>query len=290
MQLRPARRDQTGELLAFVRAHPVDPDWSVPVERLLSSLPTADEALFDVEEGGERVAVAVLLDGLTNIDNVAMLELLGRREDLPLARLLPFLKPYALQLATRAEKKGVDVYLNDLSGAVPEGATAVRGALVMRRPEAELPMVRAPRGLRWKSLEEEDLLAYHRLVLAAFADDPGMQVSPFDEFAKAVMKMPVRARLLCSLKGPVALARVSVNGEEGFIDSLGRHPDWRGRGLGPVVLSEAARLLRSLGARHLKLGVTTSNLPARRLYDQYGFSVTESWTVWRWPIPEVSLG
>lgn len=289
MRLRPARRDQTGELLAFVRAHPVDPDWSVPLERLLGSLPTRDEAIFDVEEGGERVAVAVVLDGLTNIDNVAMLELLGRRELLPLERVVHFLKPHALALATGAGKAGVDLYLNDSNAVQPAGATAVRGALVMRRADALIPKVPVPRGLRWKSLEEEDLLAYHRLVLAAFADDPGMQVSPFDEFAKAVMKMPVRARLLCSLKGPVALARVSVNGEEGFIDSLGRHPDWRGRGLGPVVLCEAARLLRSLGAKHLKLGVTASNAPARRLYEHYGFSTTESWTVWRWPIPQVSL-
>jgi ribosomal protein S18 acetylase RimI-like enzyme len=288
MRLRPARRDQTGELLAFVRAHPVDPDWSVPLERLLGSLPTRDEAILDVEEGGERVAVAVLLDGLTNIDDVAMLELLGRRAELPMERLIDFLKPMALEAATQAGKTGVDLYLNDQGGAVPAGATAVRGALVMRRPDAELPVLRAPRGLRWKSLEESDLLAYHRLVLAAFADDPGMQVSPFDEFAQAVMKMPVRARLLCNLKGPVALARVSVNGEEGFIDSLGRHPDWRGRGLGPVVLGEAARLLRSLGAQHLKLGVTSSNRTARRLYEQYGFSTTESWTVWRWPISPVS--
>ncbi|HND34746.1 MAG TPA: hypothetical protein PLA94_32305, partial [Myxococcota bacterium] len=129
MRLRPARRDQTGELLAFVRAHPVDPDWSVPLERLLGSLPTRDEAILDVEEGGERAAVAVLLDGLTNIDDVAMLELLGRRPELPMERLIDFLKPMALELATQAGKKGVDLYLNDQGGAIPAGATAVRGAL-----------------------------------------------------------------------------------------------------------------------------------------------------------------
>jgi [ribosomal protein S18]-alanine N-acetyltransferase len=57
------------------------------------------------------------------------------------------------------------------------------------------------------------------------------------------------------------------------INNLAIHPNFRGRGLGSVLLCEVLREAERVGAAQATLEVRRSNEPARRLYERAGFTV-----------------
>jgi ribosomal protein S18 acetylase RimI-like enzyme len=59
--------------------------------------------------------------------------------------------------------------------------------------------------------------------------------------------------------------------EEEYIESFGVHPTHRGRGLAKFLLWKVIEVLRMKGAENLTLGVDSVNIPAVKLYEQYGF-------------------
>ena len=61
--------------------------------------------------------------------------------------------------------------------------------------------------------------------------------------------------------------------DEMHILNLAVHPEHRRRGIGRALLSEALRQARDLGAQVAWLEVRPSNVPARELYDSFGFKV-----------------
>lgn len=59
-------------------------------------------------------------------------------------------------------------------------------------------------------------------------------------------------------------------------------PDLRGRGYGEYLLRWGLRALWALGYERVRLWVSATNRPARRLYDSVGFSVTHTAAIYRW--------
>jgi ribosomal-protein-alanine N-acetyltransferase len=82
---------------------------------------------------------------------------------------------------------------------------------------------------------------------------------------------------LLGLMGRTRRARILGYGgfwlilDEGHISTIAVHPDWRGRGLGELLLVSLmdAAILR--GAGELTLEVRVSNLVAQNMYRKYGF-------------------
>jgi ribosomal protein S18 acetylase RimI-like enzyme len=62
-----------------------------------------------------------------------------------------------------------------------------------------------------------------------------------------------------------------------MVDPAARH-----RGYGAYLLHWAMRALWALGYERVRLWVSASNAPARRLYDSVGFAVTHSAVIYRW--------
>jgi len=60
------------------------------------------------------------------------------------------------------------------------------------------------------------------------------------------------------------------SGSTAQIDALYVRPDRQGRGIGRVLLQEAAGALAPLGCSTLRVGVLTANLPARGFYEAMG--------------------
>ena len=63
-----------------------------------------------------------------------------------------------------------------------------------------------------------------------------------------------------------------VDGDiRGVIGMIGLSPDYRGQGIGGVILLAGMKYLQSLDAADIRLEVDESNVPARRLYTWAGF-------------------
>jgi GNAT superfamily N-acetyltransferase len=57
----------------------------------------------------------------------------------------------------------------------------------------------------------------------------------------------------------------------GTVTDLIVHDDWRGRGIGQLLLKEAERLTKEVGMKRLFIGVLVANERAERTYRAFGF-------------------
>jgi len=60
------------------------------------------------------------------------------------------------------------------------------------------------------------------------------------------------------------------------INNIAVHPDFRGLGIGEAILREVLDKARSEGAVFVSLEVRVSNVPARALYEKFGFEIIGS--------------
>jgi ribosomal protein S18 acetylase RimI-like enzyme len=80
-------------------------------------------------------------------------------------------------------------------------------------------------------------------------------------------------------------ARNLDGGPHAWISNLTADPDWRGRGLGRLMLGRGIRSLQERGAESAMLGVDGGNVAAVGLYRSAGFGVVGMTGTW-----ERSLG
>jgi ribosomal-protein-alanine N-acetyltransferase len=59
--------------------------------------------------------------------------------------------------------------------------------------------------------------------------------------------------------------------DEGYISNVAVAPMYRGQGIGSGLIRELIERARKRGASFLTLEVRQSNIPARRLYEKFGF-------------------
>lgn len=82
---------------------------------------------------------------------------------------------------------------------------------------------------------------------------------------------------IVAVHGDRVIGHLGVSREDGpatrHVASLGMAvaSDWRGRGVGTALLSEALRWARQVGVEKLALSVYPDNEPARALYRKFGF-------------------
>lgn len=65
---------------------------------------------------------------------------------------------------------------------------------------------------------------------------------------------------------------LSIILDEGYISNVAVAPSFRGKGIGCDLISELIVRARKRGASFLTLEVRQSNIPARRLYEKFGFA------------------
>lgn len=273
----PAHRDAIASLVEFCTAYPLSAHGSLSAARLLGELATTDDCLLDLWEGTERIAVAVVLDQLQNLDDAVIMEILAAPQ-LQEAGFLEMLAQ-AEQIWARSGRKALSLQIPEKwspFGRVLLGLawTAERDSLSMTRENTPIAFP-LPADVRWRDLGSADVLAYHRLLHAAFAEDAGIQMPDMAGFKKNTLNREIPIRLLIHRGRPIAFVRVARQGDLGNIETIGRHPSWRGRKIGPLLLAEAQRLLADCSS--LRLEVQGNNLPARRLYTRYGFTPIERW-------------
>jgi ribosomal-protein-alanine N-acetyltransferase len=72
--------------------------------------------------------------------------------------------------------------------------------------------------------------------------------------------------------GIIGLCTAWLIFDELHINSLAVLPEWRQRGLATYLLAEVVAIAKSEGAERATLEVRESNVPARRLYEGFGFT------------------
>jgi GNAT superfamily N-acetyltransferase len=103
----------------------------------------------------------------------------------------------------------------------------------------------------------------------------------YEELLQRLSKRNGRIVLAEAEDGPVALMGFSLDEDAAYVtDDVRRHgtvtdlvvrEEWRGRGVGRLLLEEAERLTREAGHRRLVIGVLVGNEKAERSYRAFGF-------------------
>jgi GNAT superfamily N-acetyltransferase len=103
----------------------------------------------------------------------------------------------------------------------------------------------------------------------------------YEELLQRLSKRDGRIVLAVAEGRPVALMGFSLDEDAAYVtDDVRRHgtvtdlvvrEEWRGRGVGRLLLQEAERLTREAGHRRLVIGVLVGNEKAERSYRAFGF-------------------
>ena len=127
----------------------------------------------------------------------------------------------------------------------------------------------------------------HAADAAAFAEEWGFRLRPYEEWARRAFEVPRfdPALVVVAWAGD-EIAGFSLNyakrmGDWGWVGTLGVMPGWRRRGLGLALLRESFRRIRATGETTAALGVDSENpTGATRLYERAGMHALWRADVW----------
>ncbi len=132
-------------------------------------------------------------------------------------------------------------------------------------------VARPPMKLRIEPMRIEDLPAVHAIEQASF-DAPWPPEAYRNDLETNRLAQYLVARI-----GDEAGDEIAAYGgmwlmvDEGHIITFAVHPDWRRQHIGERLLLAFLDLALDRGAHEATLEVRLSNLPARRLYEKFGF-------------------
>jgi ribosomal protein S18 acetylase RimI-like enzyme len=256
---------------------------------VLGGVIAGPEAVLDLWRGGERVGVAVSIDTCDTQGDAASLNLFCPGAE---PRILDALLDWGEERARAAGRAHVDIPARPGTALAP-GWLERRGYRVgyvmfdMHRPVAagawRQPRAALPPDWRWAEADAARAAAFHETVRLAFAEVPGAFVDDLAPFAARLLAADPRPALLLSEEGDVAgFLRVSRRADgDGALESLGRHPRFRGLGLGEHLVARGLDWLADLGAGDTWLEVAADNRAGLALYRSFGFHVSGEMNVYR---------
>lgn len=149
-------------------------------------------------------------------------------------------------------------------------------SMVCRRKD--LPEAAVPDGFSVRQFERRDLADLTEVQNAAFEGSWGFSPNTLEQIKyRASMADTSSAGILLLEHGDRTAGYcwtnlIPVDGDiRGVIGMIGLSPDYRGQGIGGVILLAGMKHLLSLDAADIRLEVDESNVPARRLYTWAGF-------------------
>jgi mycothiol synthase len=140
-------------------------------------------------------------------------------------------------------------------------------------------------------LPADDLDVYVGMVNASFADHPTHFHLEVDAVARthAAPGFDLEGIALIAAADrpdlPVGFVRTYVEADDagiaaGVVGHVGVLPEWRGRGLGRVLVRWALRRFAAMGLGRAELSVVATNASALRLYATEGFETIVAWPQW----------
>lgn len=287
---------EPSERLRFCAAHPVGSFTPGVRQLIVEVLGRTPEHVWDRRDGQEVGArmVATLIDTTDNVADSAELTIVGLSgSDEARLRLFEAALPWGEALARQGPKRAYDVSVWPQIVAFErvlarEGfEVAYGGYEMLLEAPASAPGPEPPEGFEWRELREGEADLLRGMLERAFEGAPDFHLTSPEVFRQRMAVRRPRPRLLWAGDEAVACLTVSApEGEdgEGHVNTIGREPAWRGRGLGPLALAEAIRVLRAHGATRVTLGVAATNERALDLYRGFGFRQISVDRVWRRPL------
>ena len=140
-----------------------------------------------------------------------------------------------------------------------------------------------PEELQFQELTQDNFADLMLVSNGAFHTSPnGATITPdqMDEIMEKVQKHPGFEQIGYYQGKPAISISLEKVGEEGWIEGLGVHPKFQGRGLAKFGLRQAIETLREAGLREIYLAVIDSNQRAYQLYCKYGFYLDRMTNFW----------
>lgn len=259
--------------------------------RFLLELARGSDSVFDLHDPRGRVLVAVLTDACDNSGDAAELVLLACRDGRLGESTLAACLEAAIAEAVGGPRSSLEVVVADVVQPHRELllAKGMRPRFEMVSMERAGPTnMETPPDAGWTDLRPHDVEALWALSRAAFRGHPGVNFPPRNRADIHLQRRSPAPRLLW--RGARLLGSVSVRvdpGGLGVIETVQRHPDDAGRGLGPRLVGEALRVLADAGCDRVRLDASVENQRALDLYRRFGFAVTEITPVLGMPTPSV---
>ncbi|MBC7543913.1 MAG: GNAT family N-acetyltransferase [Candidatus Sericytochromatia bacterium] len=292
---RPYATDTLPEMVAFCEAHNASGHPPGLINTLIGSLASGPDAIIDLWEGDRQVLVAVVLDQLQNTDDAAECALLGYRPAMAPQSLWPVLCTLAEQIVAAGPRRSIGIGLGEGTAAMAPfllargyrqnftcyGMTTAKNPRLPGRIALEAPW-------QWRPLDEPRVRAYYEAVRATLGTVPGTQTPAYADFAALALAARIPPQLLYQgdrLAGFFKVVLKGPDGTVGYINSLGRMPEFHGQGMGVRLLAEAMHQLAALGARSFALEVVATNDAALSLYAWHGFAVTSEEPHFLWHLP-----
>lgn len=128
-------------------------------------------------------------------------------------------------------------------------------------------VARPPVRLRVEPMTSDDLLSVHRIELASFSVP-----WPDDAYRSELKANRLASYLVVRSDGDlVAYGGIWLMVDEAHVTTFAVDPAWRRQRVGETLLLALLDLALARHAREATLEVRLSNVPARRLYEKYGF-------------------
>ena len=290
-----------GEVAAFVSAQ--TGGW-MGVERVIEVITTiaaGPEAVLDLQRQGRRAGVAIVIDTCSTEGDAAELSVfvdeaaIGASSSAGGAEeTLDNLLAWAEERVAGGPRSNLDLPIWP-GTTVPEpwlrrhGFAKIYTYFEMERDGGEgapiLPQKPLPPGLAWHSYEERFFSSFFETLRRAFAGVHGTFIPGEEASRERTRGYPVPPSLLMQGERVAGYVRVEIGSNgSGEIASLGRHPDYRGLGIGEHLVRRGIEMLSARGVRQQRLEVTARNARAIELYERFGFRRCREYAVYRRPI------
>jgi ribosomal protein S18 acetylase RimI-like enzyme len=273
----------TDELINFAVTNPLRPYHGTDqLKRFLTNLTSDDKLVFDVHGESGRVACAILLDKISNPGNSACLEIIGLDRSCTEIEEIYDLLLCTAKVALRQSFGGIEIGIYD-DCPLPQNFFEQRGfsffyaTFDMIRIENEQLSQDLPTGYTWQVLTKDNLHHYYHVLKTAFANNLETAVSDFDALTAAFENRKFPCFLLTYVKEIIGFLTFAIDAEEnqnGEVSTIGLKPQYRGSGLGKLLLAKAVNELTIRGVNRIKLTVAAENEAALGLYRRSGFVIT----------------
>lgn len=276
--------------MAFASAYQLAPFHnSSLIERFLTELVSSNDLVFDISHEKERVAVAALLDRPKNGANSANLEIvaLDTRVD-PQSIMTTILNLSKKALPSFRDAIDINYYESFPISSSLFSANGFKLSYSMYDMVTSCPQFTCTQiasTFNFSKLVDVDFEEYHSVVMKVFEKNEDANVPPMEEMLKHLSKTKLPPTILregSRIIGFLSLQMDDRTQNSGEINTIGLLPDYRGQGLGKLLLEEALAQLRNYGVKTFKLSVSAKNERALELYQQFGFRIHEKSSVYRW--------